>query len=462
MKKKGLEYAPMFRVPQELQDKHEVCMLEITGDARHTNDVLTKVTARGASNYETPKEEMQDLLARYLPYLENNPKSKRLDISAGGAIIGGVTNSPNVQRMEAYNWPLAPPGAKPQAMFYLIIDIPNEEPHFWYCPETKTALSINSSYYGEKKSRSLGIGMDILQPMGIHSIHGSCLDIGGRGVVIIAPTGTGKSTLVTMLKDEPGARIHSDDWIYVMFSFDEEGRPRLAIGRYSELWYYMRTDTVLAQPSLGEVFIRCPLENVPVDAQGNYIWNTFENSRVMVNPMDLVSGGTAIEKQNKLARFTSIEKVIFLRREEEIEEVEKLSPEKAVQTLYEGRMRYLSGSGKTGIGVERWLNPYVLVNGENLIRQKGERALLNIDFQNYSFAKLFAVTGGAYYLNTANRSPAESLKTLKDIITEPSSLALYFDPHIYRTKRIEESIRRTEREAPEESLLTSKRFMGAF
>jgi hypothetical protein len=462
MEKKGLEYDPMFRVPQELQEKHEICMGEITMDARHGNDVLTKVTARGASNYETPQEEMEDLLRQYLPFLEKDPGSKRLDIVSGGAIIGGLTNSPNVQRMEPYNWPPAPPGIKPQAMFYLIIDIPDKQPHFWYCPETRTALSINSSYYGEKKSRGLGIGMDILQPMVIHSIHGSCLDIAGRGVVIIAPTGTGKSTLVAMLKDEPGARIHSDDWIYVMFSFDEEGRPRLAIGRYSELWYYMRTDTALAEPSLGEVFPRCPLENVPVDDNGDYVWDAFENSRVMVNPMDLVSGGTAIEKQNKLARFTSIEKVIFLRREEGIEEVEKLPPEKAVQVLYEGKIRYLSGSGKRGTGVERWLNPYVLVNKENLTDQKGERALLNIDFQNYYFAMLFAVTGGAYYLNTANRTPTESLKTLKEIIAEPSSLALYFDPHIYKTKRVEEALKRCERETPEEALLTSKRFMGIF
>jgi hypothetical protein len=304
--------------------------------------------------------------------------------------------------------------------------------------------------------------MDILQPMGIHSIHGSCLDIAGRGVVIIAPTGTGKSTLIAMLKDEPGARIHSDDWVYVMFNFDEEGRPRLAIGRYSELWYYMRTDTALAQPALGEIFPRCPLENVPVDDKGNYVWDAFENSRVMVNPMDLVSGGTAIEKQNKLARFTSIEKIIFLRREEGIEEVETLTPEKAVQILYEGKIRYLSGSGKRGTGVECWLNPYVLVNKENLIDQKGGRALLNIEFQNYNFAKLFAVTGGAYYLNTANRTPAQSLKTLKEIIAEPSWLALHFDPHIYRTKRIEEAIRRCETETPGEALLTCKRFMGAF
>ena len=461
MEKKGLNYDPIFKVPSALEEKHEICLQEITGNPKHANDVLTKVTARGISNYETPKEDMEDLLKEYLPFLDKDPRKKRLDILAGGAVIGGVTNSPNVQRMEPYNWPPAPPGIKPQAMFYLIIDVPDRPPHFWYCPETKTALSINSSYYGEKKSRGLGIGMDILQPTGIHSIHGSCLDIAGRGLVIIAPTGTGKSTLCAMLKDEPGARIHSDDWIYVMFSYDEQNRPRLAIGRYSELWYYMRTDTALAQPVLGEIFPRCPIENVPVDENGDYIWNAFENSRAMVNPLDIVSGGTAIEKQNKLARFTSIEKIVFLRREEGMPEVERLTPQKAVQILYEGKMQYLSGSGKRGAGVERWLNPYVLVNKENLMEHKGERALLNIDFQNYYFATLFAVTGGAYYLNTAHRTPAQSLETLKEIIAEPSSLALHFDPHIYLTTRVEEALRRCAREMPDEALAIAKRFMGA-
>jgi hypothetical protein len=460
MEKKGLEYDQIFKVPPSLHDKHEISLQDITGNPRHTNDVLTRVTARGTSNYETPRAEMDELLKKYLPLLEKDPRKKRWDIVAGGAIIGGLTNSPNVQRMEYYNWPVAPPRVKQQAMFYLIIDVPEEKPHFWYCPETRTALSINSSYYGEKKSRGLGIGMDILQPMGIHSIHGSCLDIAGRGVVIIAPTGTGKSTLCAMLKDEPGARIHSDDWIYVMFSYDEEARPRLAIGRYSELWYYMRTDTALAQPALAEAFDICPIENVPVDEKGNYIWDAFENSRAMVNPMDIVSGGTAIEKQNKLARFTSIEKVVFLRREEGFPEMEKLAPDKAVQILYEGEMRYLSGSGKRGAGVERWLNPYVLVNKENLINHKGERALLNIDFQNYYFATLLSVTGGAYYLNTANRTPAESLKALKEIINEPSALALHFDPGVYRTKRIEDALMKCAKDTPDEVVATTKRFMG--
>ena len=105
--------------------------------------------------------------------------------------------------------------------------------------------------------------------------------------------------------------------------------------------------------------------------------------------------------------------------------------------------------------------PVVLVNKENLIEHKGERALLNIDFQNYYFANLFAVTGGAYYLNTANKTPAESLKALKEIVVEPSSLALHFDPGVYRTKRIEEALMRCAEETPEEVVATTKRYMGA-
>jgi len=456
--RKELEYNPIFNVPPELQEKHELSMEDITDNPRHKRNVLTKVTARGPSDYETPKEVMEELLRQYLPILEKDPKTKRLDILAGGAVIRGLTNSPNVQRMEPYNWPEAPLRAEPQARFYLIIDVPDRKPHFWYCPETKTALSINSSYYGEKKSRSLGIGMDILQPIGIHSIHGSCIDIAGRGVVIIAPTGTGKSTLYTLLKNERGARILGDDWLYVQFFSDEKGRPRLAIGRYSELWLYMRTETAISQPSLAGIFEKSLLENVPIDKNGNYLWNAFENSRVLVDPLEMVSGSTVVEKENKLARFTSIEKVVFLRRDSQFPELVKLDPEEAVKILSEGKMQYLPGSGKTGAGIEPWLNPYVLVNKENLVQGKSERALLNIDFQNYYFALLFAVTGGAYYLNTANRTPLESLKSLREIISEPSELALDFNCHAYRTERISETLEKQEKDNLKEFIQTIQRF----
>ena len=56
MEKKDLEYAPIFRVPPALQEKRKISLLEITGDSKHANDMLNKLTARGTSNYETPAD----------------------------------------------------------------------------------------------------------------------------------------------------------------------------------------------------------------------------------------------------------------------------------------------------------------------------------------------------------------------------------------------------------------------
>src|SRR4030042_4879844 len=100
--KKGLEYDPIFKVPPALQDKHEISMREITGSPKHASDVLTKVTARGASNYETSKEELEELLRRYSPILEKDPRRKRWEIMAGGAFIGGGTQAPKRQRGGTY------------------------------------------------------------------------------------------------------------------------------------------------------------------------------------------------------------------------------------------------------------------------------------------------------------------------------------------------------------------------
>ena len=89
MEKKGLEYAPTFKVPPPLQEKHEISMQEITGNPKHANDILTKVMARGTSNYETTRDEMEDLLEQYLPLLNKDPRRKRWDILAGRWLIPG-------------------------------------------------------------------------------------------------------------------------------------------------------------------------------------------------------------------------------------------------------------------------------------------------------------------------------------------------------------------------------------
>src|SRR5439155_473302 len=54
---------------------------------------------------------------------------------------------------------------------------------------------------------------------GVHSIHGAVVTKDGKGVLYIAPTGTGKSTSTYGLMEFPNTRFHSDDWVYVRYAY---------------------------------------------------------------------------------------------------------------------------------------------------------------------------------------------------------------------------------------------------
>jgi hypothetical protein len=106
-----------------------------------------------------------------------------------------------------------------------------------YDPYTKTAFLINVNYYGWIKSIALAVAGDVLEDEHrIYSVHGATVDIGGRGVSIIAPPGTGKTTHSWGLLRLKGARLVSDDWYFVRLS----SREPLAFG--SEKNCYIEAD----------------------------------------------------------------------------------------------------------------------------------------------------------------------------------------------------------------------------
>lgn len=144
-----------------------------------------------------------------------------------------------------------------------------------YCSETHSFLTLNTNYYGQLKSKSS------LGPLEEYLIRRAKIDASGkitnpdevwlsmhagsneyitnagkrRGVVIIAPTGTGKSThgygLVEAKKEN---RLHSDDWV-----FANVGTREVLI---SEDQFYMRTNIAEIYPHLIPLLVNQPLENV--------------------------------------------------------------------------------------------------------------------------------------------------------------------------------------------------------
>jgi hypothetical protein len=82
-------------------------------------------------------------------------------------------------------------------------------------PLSRTAFLFNFSYYGWIKSIALSLAGDILEDHhGIFSVHGSCVDIGGKGLCIIGAPRAGKTTQTYGLLQDPHTRIVADDWFF--------------------------------------------------------------------------------------------------------------------------------------------------------------------------------------------------------------------------------------------------------
>jgi hypothetical protein len=80
------------------------------------------------------------------------------------------------------------------------------------------------------------VGRILAAEYGIHSIHGACVEKAGKGVLYIAPTGTGKTTSSYGLMNYPRTRFHSDDWVYVRYAYTtrQGGRVLVLAGESSD------------------------------------------------------------------------------------------------------------------------------------------------------------------------------------------------------------------------------------
>ncbi|MCL1811445.1 MAG: hypothetical protein FWG41_04440 [Methanomassiliicoccaceae archaeon] len=90
-------------------------------------------------------------------------------------------------------------------------------------PATNVAFLFNFDYYGWIKSIALGISGNILEEAhDTYSVHGAVLDMDGKGVTLIAPSKTGKTTQSWGLLRMSNAHLISDDWYFVKLG---SGRP---------------------------------------------------------------------------------------------------------------------------------------------------------------------------------------------------------------------------------------------
>ncbi len=159
------------------------------------------------------------------------------DVVIHGVRVRATTNSPHLFDFWVDNWygqqewravtGMDPP-AEPQVTVYAMGRVPEQPEAAYYSRRSNTIVFFNTAYYGQLKSWVLGaVGRVLAEEYGIHSVHGACVEKDGRGILYIAPTGTGKSTSSYGLMAYPRTRFHSDDWVYIRYTYRTRDGQRL-------------------------------------------------------------------------------------------------------------------------------------------------------------------------------------------------------------------------------------------
>ncbi|MDA4119547.1 MAG: hypothetical protein OK436_03070 [Thaumarchaeota archaeon] len=349
--------------------------------AAQLNNYITQSRTRVKGNKKTSTSEFLPLLSRAKEALAASDW-KSLKASLNGVVVELITNSRHQAEFWSNNWWTAEDPSHPDAKIYSAMGVEGVEPSAYYCPELHSSLFLNTEYYGQCKSWALGMSAAILEKRSnTLSIHGATALYKGRGVVIIAPTGTGKTTQSFRIFKKEGGKICGDDWGYVAFPNQIPRNPESPLmARQPERGLYMRSESQKEQEWLREVFDRSLCENVTIrkedcdypmgkdlcsvtkqrcvfdDGKG-WCYYSFGNSRVLVKREDILG-------PEKVADEVPVNLVVLLRRDDHSPAEVRLTPEHAIGILQKGEYMVLPGAGpkeKWGtMSYEPWYNPYLL------------------------------------------------------------------------------------------------------
>ena len=289
----------------------EPAAIEWPGTPIGESNVITRTKGRTAIHDKTVDKTVgkrEELVARAETHMAEHPEEEvyRHDVIIHGIRVRAITNSPHLYRFWHTNW-FSPeewsratketPPTDAQVLVYAFGGVAGQEEAAYYSRDTNTIAFFNTSYYGQLKSWVLGaVGRVLAEEHGIHSIHGACVEKDGKGILYIAPTGTGKSTSSYGLMDYPNTRFHSDDWVYIRYTYATRGGERIAPERIQHGGEEIRG-------------FRCFdwLENNGNQKEARIYGRTVTNA-----PVELTVGDLDLSEPREAYAYTS-EKVFYLR-----------------------------------------------------------------------------------------------------------------------------------------------------
>jgi hypothetical protein len=343
------------------------------------DNYVTASSSRVKSEKKTPRADFEKLKSIAEKKLAES-RAPRSKADLNGVTVEFYGNSKHQYDFWNLNWNKARESSPVDAKMFSANGVEGHEPSAYYCPETHESVFFNTEYYGQCKSWALGMAAAIMEEKrNTHSIHGACVDVSGKGVIIVAPTGTGKTTQAFKLMELSGGRIVGDDWVYI--DHNEGSRVGYLIGRQPEKSLYMRTETQMSKAWLRKVFDENKCENVTTskdkceftqgptgcrltgakcvfDDELHWCYYAFGNSRSLV-PREKVFG------PGKVTDEARIRLLVLLRRDNRSPAEVQLDADEAIRVLRKGEYMVRPGAGPKEmwgkLSGEPWYNPYLLL-----------------------------------------------------------------------------------------------------
>ncbi len=220
------------------------------------------------------------------------------DVVIHGLRVRAITNSEHLIGYWRDNWYSLDewqrltgmkPADMPDVLVIALGRVPTEAEAAYYSRQNDTVIFFNTSYYGQLKSWVLGaVGRKLAVEYGIHSIHGAVVTKDGKGLLYIAPTGTGKSTSTYGVMEFPNTRFHSDDWVYVRYAYATKDGRRVSPARvldggadvargyqcYRWLEDHKSSNTTVVGRALDDSEVTCAAKDLDVDHPEAYAYTS--------------------------------------------------------------------------------------------------------------------------------------------------------------------------------------------
>jgi len=402
-----LSYATSMDKIEEGTDRIIEAMAKLKESPKYKRIALQNVMThpRGATEANTAVGiEERDALVQEAE--ANLPYDRYFEWNANinGIIIQLRTNVPHLYDFWVENWYPAQLEAdlEPHGIIYAVDGVPGRTPYGYYCPEMKTAVLFNTSYYGQVRSWALGMVAQASERMlDVHGVRAACLDYDGKGLALIGPKGLGRGSTFSRMLEDGEASFVTNDWVFVRYRGSD------AVADAPERKFYIKTSVAKNLPRYTRIFDRSKCENVvtnradwtnmkelvdecPLDLGEPYCYWGAKDSRAMVDPAWI--GGPA-----RCVKRTRLKTVALLHHEPNGPAIEPLDPETALDYVTEGKYRYPTGAGMSPYQVQPFFNPYML--GSSADQE---------DLQRRNFHQLLRVAK-AYKVNVG-AIPPEALK----------------------------------------------------